>query len=275
MRRYLTFFGLGFTVLAGSYYLLMKDSIWLKHYRSTESIAIDKKTNVDVTGLDNLRISGSNLIIFSDLKRKLSHISGPIYILDLTGNGHTYYKGYPTNFLGLKKDHPGITFRLRQLMVNGFRPFDKSDMQKEQDVAIQNGFLHKFLHLERRGVPTPEMVDQLIGFIQELPKDGWIHLHCLAGKGRTTSVMVMVDILKNGRQVKLEDIVQRHHLMGGVDLFDTVVWDNGTYSQDQLTKRKEFIENFYSFVNDPDGYGIHSWMEWCTKNNVNPSAPLY
>ncbi len=275
MRRYLIILSLILVALAGSYYLVMKDGIWVKHFRTTETVNIDKMKNVDLTGIDRLRISGSNLIIFSDLKKKLSHIKGPIYILDLTGNGHMYYKGYPTNFFGLKKQRPGITYRLRQFLVNGFKPFDESLMRNEQEEAIQNGFLHKFLFLERRGVPTPEMVDQFISFVKELPKDAWVHLHCLAGKGRTTSVMVMMDILKNGRQVKLEDIVKRHHIMGGVDLFDTTVWDNGTYNEGQLLRRKEFIVNFYTYVNDPHGYGIHSWTEWCEKKNVNPSAPLY
>lgn len=275
MRRYIILFGLFLVALAGSYYLIMKDGIWVKHFRSTELVASDKLKNVDMTGIEKLRISGSNLIIFSDLKKKLSHIDGPIYILDLTGNGHTYYKEYPTTFLGLKKTRPGITFLLRQLLVNGFDPFEQELMEKEQVVAEKNGFLHKHLFLERRGVPTPEMVDQLMGFIKEIPQNSWVHLHCLAGKGRTTSVMVMMDIIKNGRQVELEDIVKRHHLMGGVDLFDTTVWDNGTYSQDQLTLRKDFIVNFYNYVNDPQGYGIHSWQEWCVKNQINPSAPLY
>jgi hypothetical protein len=274
MRRYLLL-GIFLISLSGSYYLIMRDGLWVKHYRTTENVTINKSENVNLRGVEKLRISGSNLIIFSDLKRKLSHITGPIYILDLTGNGHSYYKDYPTTFLGMKKPHPGIVYLLRRFIINGFAPLDLSQVQKEHLVAEKNGFKHQYLSLERRGVPTPEMVDQLINFLKDLPKDAWIHLHCLAGKGRTTSVMVMIDILKNGRFVKLEDIVKRHHLMGGVDLFDTQVWENGTYTQEQLTRRKEFIVNFYQYVNDPSGYGIHSWREWCDKNHINPSAPLY
>ena len=47
------------------------------------------------------------------------------------------------------------------------------------------------------------------------------------------------------KTVSLEDIVQRQHLLGSEDLLDTTVWRNGTYTQEQLEKRKRFIEKFY------------------------------
>ena len=64
----------------------------------------------------------------------------------------------------------------------------------------------------------PENVDRFIAFYKTLPKDAWLHFHCEAGKGRTTTYMVLYDILRNGMQVPLADIAAREYKIGGVDL---------------------------------------------------------
>ena len=52
----------------------------------------------------------------------------------------------------------------------------------------------------------------LIYFVQlvnsEL-KDNWLHFHCKQGIGRTTTFMIMYDIMKNAKEVSLDDIVKR------------------------------------------------------------------
>jgi hypothetical protein len=275
MRRFFFLSIVILGVLSSGYYFLMRDSIWVKHYRSTHQITQSIKGQVDLTGLEELRVSGSNLIIFPDLQAKLKDVSGPIYILDLTNGSHRYYKDYPLTFLGINKNNPSLTYRLRRLLAIQSFEIPEEQTASEEEMAKKYGFNHHFLKLERRGVPTPEMIDQLLSFLKNVPKDAWIHVHCLAGKGRTTSIMVMIDILRNASRVKLEDIVKRHYLLGGVDLFDTTVWDNGTYTQEQLTKRKEFIIHFHRYVTDPQGYGSISWQQWCHNNNINPSAALY
>lgn len=86
-----------------------------------------------------------------------------------------------------------------------------------------------------------------------IPKDAWLHFHCRGGRDRTTITMTIIDILQNGKNVSLENIVKRQNLLGGINLFDVKLWVRGTYSEDKLVKRKTFIESVYSYVNDPGG----------------------
>ena len=72
----------------------------------------------------------------------------------------------------------------------------------------------------------------------------------------------MWDMFKNASLVSINDIVQRHYLLGSENLFDTKVWKNGTYDQNKLEARKMFIEDFYEFVCQRKAGGIQQWSEW-------------
>ncbi len=262
--------------LGGVWAWVMWDGVSLSYFRTCKDSVSQSLKGVNLQGLSDLPVSGSNRIIFDDLKSKLKDVKGRIYIVDLTGGGQTYYKGiYPIDFFGLDSKHPELLkYQLRRWWVMGSQGSKPEDFIEEEHVVKSQGFEYINLYQRRRDTPAGDMVDRLISLVQNLPEGSWLHLHCRGGKGRTTSLMVMIDILKNGRQVPLEDIVKRHHLLGGINLFDTKVWKNGTYTKDQLIRRKQFIEDFYKYVNDPQGYGRQSWVQWCETNNVKSYVKL-
>lgn len=262
--------------LGGLWTWAMGDSFWLSYFRTCKDNVSQTLKGVNTQGLADLPVSGSNRIIFDDLKRKLKDVKGKIYIVDLTGGAQSYYQGiYPIDFFGLDSKHPNLLkYKLRRLLVMGNTHGTRDDFISEEEVVKGHGYEYINLYQRRRDTPAGEMVDRFIGLVENLPQDGWIHFHCRGGKGRTTSFMVMFDILKNGRNISLEEIVRRHHLLGGIDLFDTKVWKNGTYTKGQLIRRKEFIINFYKYVTDPQGYGKQSWMSWCDVNGIKNYAKL-
>jgi hypothetical protein len=262
--------------LGGFITWVMWDGFRLSYFRTCQDSISQSSKATDTRGLAELPISGSNRIIFDDLKQRLSHVRGKIYLVDLTGGGQEYYRSqYPMDFLGFDSKNPDLLkYQIRRFLINGWHEFKQQEYVKEEIVAREHGFEYISLYQERRDIPTKTMVDDLIKLVDTLPKDGWLHFHCRGGKGRTTSLMVMVDILKNGRQVSLEDIVKRHYLLGGINLFDTKVWKMGTYTKEQLLKRKNFIINFYKYVNDSDGYGARSWLSWCQKNGLRAYVKL-
>lgn len=90
--------------------------------------------------------------------------------------------------------------------------------------------------------PADEIIDQFVCFVKALPKDAWVHFHCHGGSGRTTTFLVMYDIIRNGPHVNLKDIED---------------WLNVG-----ALKRLDIIEKFYLYVQDPDGYLSRSWTEW-------------
>ncbi|HXF91000.1 MAG TPA: hypothetical protein VNJ29_03620 [Candidatus Nitrosotenuis sp.] len=262
---------LGITAYGIKQYIhIMSEALWVKKFRSTDDIQPNLK-DVNLEGLSDLRISGSNRPVFADIKKRLKNVKGKIYIVDLTGGDQPYLHGkYPLDFLGYEAKNPNrYDLRLRRLFINGFGEILPQDFVSEEIVARQHGFEYLKFFNTRREPPTSEIIDRIIEIVETLPKDDWLHFHCLGGKGRTTVFMTIVDILKNGKKVSLEDIVKRQYLLGGIDLFDVQVWKTkGSYTVEQLTTRKQFVENFYTYVNDPHGYGTLTWTQWCKAHNI-------
>lgn len=71
--------------------------------------------------------------------------------------------------------------------------------------------------------PDAGEIERFRRFAANLPKDAWLHFHCVAGEGRTTAFMTMYDMLKNP-DVPYEDIVLRQLRIGGVY---TPFWGRG------------------------------------------------
>lgn len=247
---------------------LFHQALFTKNFRSTDKFLKTATRDINQTGLNTLRISGSKRIAFPHLKWLTQDIKGPFYIVDLTGDRIKYYKGLTAYLFKPNQKKPGIIPLLRRYLVSGSTTIDLAEIETEAEIAQRFGYYYRDFTIKRQGVPKKNVVDALVDFFMQLPKDAWLHLHCDAGKGRTTTVMTMIDILKNGKHVPLEDIVKRQHVMGGVDLFDTIVWVNGTYTGARLQTRKKFITYFYRYVNDSQGYGVKKWSEWCSSNEI-------
>lgn len=107
-------------------------------------------------------------------------------------------------------------------------------------------------------------VDDFMRFVNALPKNSWLHFHCLAGHGRTTTFLVISEILANPK-IPLETIVKRQYLLGGSDLLADVEGD--TKKDRDKHHRADMIRKFYKYANElDDGKTALSWSEW-VKNN--------
>jgi hypothetical protein len=242
-----------FVLLGAAAYGLLHKEFWLDRFRSSETFDIDSQHAVNTNHLKELRISGSSRLIFSDLKKHLSTVQGPVYIIDLTGGGEQYYYGYTAGFFKATKGKPNIIHLLRRLLLTGSMKIDVSALQKEEEIVQRHGYHYKSFLIVRRSPPSEQTMHDIVEFIEALPKEAWLHVHCFAGKGRTTMFMIMVDIIKNHATVPLEDIVKRQYLLGGIDLFDTTVWKNGSYTKEELEARKNFIIRFHQYVKNRQG----------------------
>ncbi|MEQ8192666.1 MAG: phosphatase [Candidatus Eremiobacterota bacterium] len=103
--------------------------------------------------------------------------------------------------------------------------------------------------------PDDKQVDNFITFYKNLSPDTWLHFHCKAGRGRTTTFMTMYDMMRNYDKAGGDDIIKRQWLLGGAKLSEKPV--------DEAEKdRWDFIVKFYDYCrqNGPD-YKI-LWSEW-------------
>jgi hypothetical protein len=228
-------------------------------------------------GLDALNISGSRRPTQKGLLKQLGGINMPVYSFDLQEEGHYFINGSPEQWYGYKRiDQVGVDgdkvrprHYIRRLIHTGKLSHDASDVQNEKQMTEEIGFHYVGICQTRHRIPIAEQVDQFIDTLDNIPQPAWIHFHCNAGRSRTTIAMIMFDMMRNGKDVSLNDIVYRHHFLGSEDLFDTNVWNRGsTYTKERLESRKAFVENFYRYVNDPEGYGVTKWSDWAAKHKV-------
>ena len=86
--------------------------------------------------------------------------------------------------------------------------------------------------------------------LKNKPDDIHLHFHCAAGKGRTTSFMVMYQAMKNNSNLTLEQLLSYQYNIGGVNLHDNNIQYN-------------FLEDFCNYVqkNKDSNYSI-SYSQW-------------
>lgn len=233
-------------------------------------------------GLDDLQVSGSANVdqsvlnnIEKEVKSRNSQISN-IIILNITDeeeSGNYYYKGIPiTKFLYHKTsdgniitpiENQSLFKRVRSYLYHLVYGFDKHLITSSQELVENNGFKFVRCQARRHHSLSSENYQCLIDVIKNVTKNDWIHVHCAAGHSRTTTFLVMYDIMQNANTVSLEDIVKRQYLLGGENMFITPK-DTGSWNPVQIQKRKENIELFYQYVkshSDTDKFDSINWMK--------------
>ncbi len=258
------------------------------------------------TGLDSLNISGSAQFSETNLKNILIFLRqyvAPknIIIVDLRQESHGFLDNMPvswygennaanqgktaaeikfseTSLLNNLKDQNLIKVGLRQKERERAAPesakflFYEINYHKalsEAKLLDKYAAKYKRFFVQDHHAPTAEQVDEFLNFIATLPKNTWLHFHCRAGIGRTTTFMAMLDILHNAHKVTLEGILKRQALIGGMDLLDT---KRGGETSDLKQKRREFITLFYRYASDAEGYPKKTWSEWINGNSTNSNS---
>ncbi len=256
-----------FIVIVSSLYFLLTDDYADAKFRTMQDPLLSSE-QVDLTGLRELQASGGAIINFPELKKKLSHIQKDIIIIDGITECHGYINSIPATYLGYNKPDPDLRYPLRRLLFTGTTQAKRELVIPEKDVAQQFGFGYINIEIDSKIVTPDKAVDQFVAFIDALPENKWLHFHCRHGKGRTSMLLIMYDIMKNAPKVALDDIVKRQHLLGSENLFDTTVWKMGTYTCETLERRKAFIKQFYAFVSQRKAGGIQHWSEWRHQQSV-------
>ena len=84
----------------------------------------------------------------------------------------------------------------------------------ERELVESEGFTYLRLDCTDHAMPTPAEIDAFIDFVKGIDMDNtWLHFHCVGGKGRTGTFMMLYDKMKNP-QVSDKDIMYRHAQMG-------------------------------------------------------------
>ena len=241
-------------------------------------------------GLDKLWASASGQPSFAALTTLYRTIrehepDAKIFMVDLRQESHGYVNSLPVSwYIEHNAANAGKTAsqveadeteRLNNLrgVDTTFEPLGNADkqtfkpitmiprvLQTERDTSEAAGFEYVRFAAADMQFPAPEVVDDFITFVVNLPADAWLHFHCQAGHGRTTTFLVMYDIMKNP-DVSLEEICKRQYLLGGSNLLLEPEGDDwyAKMSRDRAKK----IRLFYDFIQGTRAEQIGlQWSEW-------------
>ena len=121
--------------------------------------------------------------------------------------------------------------------------------QSEEKAATQAGFRYARIAALDMKWPEPQAIDEFLELWQSLPENAWLHLHCHAGHGRTTTFMVLTEMLRHPERSVIE-VCRHQQELGGSNLLKNPERLSGLYL-------------FKQYINEelPKAQPL-SWSEW-------------
>ena len=248
-------------------------------------------------GLANLDESGSGQFSESQFKKMIHALPAyqAIIDVDLREESHGFLNGNAISWRAvdnwgnvgktqdqIKADEVSLLVGLKGLkqvkILKFYDHYKNCTPHNFEIVPVKRIFTEKemtdALHIEYRRIyvsdrrrPTDQQVDELIRFFKTLPPHTWLHFHCLAGKGRTTTLMVMYDMLHNAKQVSFDTILDRQAALGGANLKKLPHHNQKFYRYS--SERLAFLKEFYVYCRSNNGDFVKSWSDWVTERSLS------
>jgi len=258
-----------------------------KKFRKSSDISnVEKDKNVNLTGLNTLNISGSKQFSEQNLPLIISNIktSLPITVVDLRQESHGFINGLPVSWANKKNDaNIGLTKaevledennKLKSIKLNSPISFYNdpnktiipTKVENEEQLVKHNSLSYVRIPVTDTKLPTDDMVDYFIDVIKSNPKDTWYHFHCKQGIGRTTTFMIMYDMMKNAKEVSADDIIKRQLLLAGFDENQMKSFYND--------KRSTFLQSFYKYSKENGNDFKIKWSDWKKSLNTRSNSSL-
>ena len=246
------------------------------------------KSSLNFQGLNNLKASGSGQFSeknFNEMMRHLPINSQRLVVFDLREESHGFINGNPVswtdgnyNYGNLHRTRSEIesdeyqrlrlALRTRKIIINHAQEPTKLEVhtiKTERSFVEGSGATYIRLPVTDHNRPTNAVIDQFVEVIKSLPSDQWLHFHCKAGKGRTTTFLTLLDIMKNAHQTSLNDILVRQQFIGGINLneIQSKIGEKKRAAQARL----EVIQKFYLYCRQIPDFQI-SWSAWAEQQQL-------
>ncbi|MEG2193551.1 MAG: GxGYxYP family putative glycoside hydrolase, partial [Terrisporobacter sp.] len=226
--------------------------------KSTDSVPkTDSNENLNLYGLSTLNISGSAQFSDNGLSLIKDSIGEniPINVVDLREESHGFVNGIAISFENTNNNaNAGLTRDdviakeskdLSSIKINEPLTFSNKNItiypkvvQSELVLTSTKELSYVRIPVTDGGLPSDDMVNYFVNYVNAQKKDTWLHFHCKAGIGRTTTFMIMYDIIKNCNEVALNDIITRQVLLSKMDDSNAKDFYSGN--------RFNFLNSFYT-----------------------------
>lgn len=247
--------------------------------KTSTNLDVTKSANISLTGLKDLNISGSQQFSEFNLPLIIKSIGVlPITVVDLREESHGFINGLPVSFENttnnankgltreqvISKEKTDLaTIKIGETLNLNGKQIAVKDVKTENDVTNENKVSYLRIPVTDRELPTADMVDFFIDSVIKAPTNSWFHFHCKHGIGRTTTFMVMYDMMKNSKNVSMNDIIQRQLLLANFNPKDT-----NPFKEPEKLK---FLENFYGYTKASDNFKI-KWSDWKNSNKISNTS---
>lgn len=234
-------------------------------------------------GLADLKCSGSATLSAGSVQWILSRIGKPAIVVDLRQETHAILNGAAIEWeaqdnwgeVGLSRDQVLALERERLKALQGtVSVIDERNPQNppqnvtvaststEEELVKRAGLGYERLTITDHVRPSDADVDRFLLFVDGLKPGTWLHFHCRAGVGRTTTFMTMYDMLRNAKEVSFEDILRRQAaLPPNFDLLEIKPNAREQYSRE----RADFISWFYRFAQQRQPG--QKWSAWLSSQS--------
>lgn len=265
-------------------------SVLPEHYRTT-SDSLPKNNPINWDSLSSLHIMGSAEFSALGLEKVLQRFpTQHITVVDLRQESHGFLNGNAISWYGpgnaanagkkpeeIEKDQANRLHKLNKLThaivykILSKTPEEAIDKVEPMDFTIRQVISEKALvkryHLNYTRfyvadfhAPSENEVNRFIQFVKKLPATEWVYFHCRAGVGRTTTFMVMYDMMRNAKRVSFEDIISRQAAIGGKSLAELPAPKR--YKYQWAVERLNFLRSFYEYCRDNNDNFQTTWTAW-------------
>src|SRR6266704_5149481 len=261
-----------------------------RNFRTTDDPLTGKGSTPGATGLSDLCASGSGEFTPESLKLVLARTRGPVTVFDLRQETHIFVNDLPVSWYA-SHDWANVGRSQSAIVaeeasrVQSLKPGSEIDIQPgeavkkgnansaepqrvkvksastERDVVRGAGTGYVRTAVTDHARPLDDEVDRFVLAVRALPENAWAHFHCEAGRGRTTTFMVLYDMLRNATRVSLEDIARRQQLLGyDYDVLRPA--DPGSWKAPYTDDRIAFVRAFYDYARANPAGRPQLWSEW-------------
>lgn len=264
-----------------------------RNFRTTDDpLRTDKGEAPSTIGLSDLRASGSGEFTREGLKLVLARTRGPVAVFDLRQETHIFVNNLPASWYAsrdwanvgrsqsaIEADEAARVQSLEpgsEIDIRPGEPVKKGNATSvtpervtvksastERDIVERASANYVRVTVTDHTRPLDDEVDRFIIAVRALPPDAWAHFHCEAGLGRTTTFMVLYDMLRNATRVSLEGIVRRQRILSsGYDVLEPA--EPGNWKAPYMADRAAFVRAFYDYARANPNGRPQLWSEWLT-----------
>lgn len=263
-----------------------------KQFR-TSSYPLPANAKVSTQGLSNLHIAGSAQFSAAELKEALKRLKRPVIIVDLRQENHGFVDGNAVSWFDrydwsninktdqeIEKNEPKLLKELAQkkyIIVEKVLEKKEGMIEKistisltvnnfaqEKELAKENKIEYHRFYVTDHSPATPQQINDFIMLVRKNP-EATMYFHCRAGKGRTTTFMVMYDIMHNAKKISFNDIYRRQVLLSKDEQLEHLPATN-QFDYDLELKRFNLLKKFYEYARTNSDNFKTSWTEWLKKN---------